>query len=212
MARTPAAPIAGCRPSRRAMEGERHTLIYGANCPQTLHDFKAIETSFLFDWDDGYLGEDMLKLNIWTSSLSGKRPVMVYFHGGGFSFGSAYELPSHEGAQMARHHDVVQVRSITASMRWASWSVGDRRSGLCRVRQCRHDRSGRGLRWVRDNIANFGGDPDRVMIYGQSGGGSKVTCLMGMPSARGLFHAPACSRAAAAISPMPNSRAHWRAS
>ena len=90
-------------------QGELHTLIYGPNCPQTLHDFKAIETSFLFDWDDGYLGEDMLKLNIWTSGLSGKRPVMVYFHGGGFSFGSAYELPSHEGAQMARHHDVVQV-------------------------------------------------------------------------------------------------------
>ena len=42
------------------------------------------------------------------------------------------------------------------------------------------------LRWVRDNVANFGGDPDRVMIYGQSGGGSKVTCLMGMPSAKGL--------------------------
>jgi len=88
---------------------ERHTLIYGANCPQTLHDFKAIETSFLFDWDDGFLGEDMLKLNIWTPSLTGKRPVMVYFHGGGFSFGSAYELASHDGAQMARHHDVVQI-------------------------------------------------------------------------------------------------------
>src|SRR6186997_974622 len=90
-------------------EGEYPALIYGANCPQTLHNFKAIETSFLFDWDDGYLGEDMLKLNIWTSSLSGKRPVMVYLHGGGFSFGSAYELPSHDGAQMARHHNVVQV-------------------------------------------------------------------------------------------------------
>src|SRR3546814_16182097 len=51
----------------------------------------------------------MLKLNIWTSSLSGNRPVMVYFHGGGFAFGSSYELASHDGAQMARHHDVVQV-------------------------------------------------------------------------------------------------------
>ena len=51
----------------------------------------------------------MLKLNIWTPSLTGKRPVMFYIHGGGFSFGSSYELPSHEGAQMARHHDVVQV-------------------------------------------------------------------------------------------------------
>src|SRR3546814_10007247 len=51
----------------------------------------------------------MLKLNIWTSSLSGNRPVMVYFHGGGFAFGSSYELASHDGVQMARHHDVVQV-------------------------------------------------------------------------------------------------------
>ena len=53
------------------------------------------------------MSEDMLKLNVWTPRLTGKRPVMVYFHGGGFSFGSSYELPSHEGAQMARHHDVV---------------------------------------------------------------------------------------------------------
>jgi para-nitrobenzyl esterase len=51
----------------------------------------------------------MLKLNIWTSSLTGKKPVMVYFHGGGFTFGSSYELASHEGAQMAWNHDVVQV-------------------------------------------------------------------------------------------------------
>src|SRR5262245_55500933 len=90
-------------------EGERPTLVYGANCPQTLHNYTAVEQSFLFDWDDGYMSEDMLKANFWTPSLSGKRPVMIYFHGGGYTFGSAYELPSHEGAQMARHHDVVQV-------------------------------------------------------------------------------------------------------
>jgi para-nitrobenzyl esterase len=90
-------------------EGEYPALIHGANCPQRLHDFAAIEQSFLQDWDDGYMGEDMLKLNVWTSSLTGKRPVMVYFHGDGFSFGSSYELASHEGAQMARRHDVVQV-------------------------------------------------------------------------------------------------------
>jgi carboxylesterase type B len=167
---------------------ERHTLIYGANCPQNLHDFKSIQTSFLFDWDDGYLGEDMLKLNIWTPALSGKRPVMVYFHGGGFSFGSAYELPSHDGAQMARHHGVVQV------------SVNHRLNalGFLDVSEIGGPDYGESsnvgmtdlvaaLRWVRDNIANFGGDPNRVMIYGQSGGGSKVTCLMGMPSAKGLF-------------------------
>ena len=88
---------------------EYPALIYGANCPQTLNNYTAIEQSFLQDWDDGYMSEDMLKLNVWTPSLTEKRPVMVYFHGGGYSFGSSYELPSHEGAQMARHHDVVQV-------------------------------------------------------------------------------------------------------
>ena len=69
----------------------------------------ALEQTFIQDWDDGWQSEDMLKLNIWTPSLTGKRPVMFYIHGGGFTFGSSYELPSHEGAQMARHHDVVQV-------------------------------------------------------------------------------------------------------
>src|SRR6266496_1792375 len=88
---------------------ERPTLVYGANCPQRLHDFTAAEQSFLFDWTDGYMSEDMLKLNVWTPSLTGKRPVLVYFHGGGFTFGSAYELPSQDGAQLARHHDAVSV-------------------------------------------------------------------------------------------------------
>lgn len=171
---------------------ERHTLIYGANCPQTLHDFKAIETSFLFDWDDGYLGEDMLKLNIWTSSLSGKRPVMVYFHGGGFSFGSAYELPSHDGAQMARHHGVVQV-SVNHRLNALGFLDVSEIGGPDYAESANVGMTDlvAALRWVRDNIANFGGDPDRVMIYGQSGGGSKVTCLMGMPSAKGLFHCAA---------------------
>ena len=170
-------------------DGERPTLVYGANCPQTLHDFTAVEQSFLQQWVDGPLSEDMLKLNIWTSSLSGKRPVMFYIHGGGYSFGSSYELASHHGAQMARHHDVVQV------------SVNHRLNALgfldvSEVGGNAYAESGNlgmsdlvaALHWVRDNIANFGGDPDRVMIYGQSGGGSKVTTLMGMPSAAGLFH------------------------
>ena len=63
-------------------QGEYPALIYGPNCPQNLHDWQ-IEQTFLQDWDDGYQGEDMLKLNVWTPSLTGKRAVMVYFHGGG---------------------------------------------------------------------------------------------------------------------------------
>ena len=185
--------------------GERPTLVYGANCPQSLHDFTAVEQSFLQQWVDGYLGEDMLKLNIWTPSLSGKRAVMFYIHGGGYSFGSSYELAAHEGAQMARHHDVVQV------------SVNHRLNALgfldvSEVGGEAYAESGNAgmtdlvaaLRWVRDNIASFGGDPDNVMIYGQSGGGSKVTTLMGMPSARGLFHRAGCNPAAAATLPRSN--------
>lgn len=170
-------------------QGEYPALIYGANCPQTLHNFRAIETSFLFDWDDGYLSEDMLKLNIWTSSLSGKQPVMVYLHGGGFSFGSAYELPSHDGAQMARHHDVVQV-SVNHRLNALGFLDVSEIGGPAYAESANVGMTDlvAALRWIRTNIANFGGDPDCVMIYGQSGGGSKVTCLMGMPSAAGLFH------------------------
>jgi para-nitrobenzyl esterase len=170
-------------------QDEYPALIYGANCPQNLHSWTAIEQTFLQDWDDGYQSEDMLKLNIWTPSLTGSRAVMVYFHGGGYEFGSSYELPSHEGAQMARHHDVVQV------------SVNHRLNALgfldvSEVGGAAYEDSINlsfldlvvALRWVRENIANFGGDPNKVMIYGQSGGGGKVTTLLGMPATAGLIH------------------------
>ncbi len=168
---------------------EYPALIYGANCPQNLHTWTAIEQTFLQDWDDGYQSEDMLKLNIWTPSLTGSRAVMVYFHGGGYEFGSSYELPSHEGAQMARHHDVVQV------------SVNHRLNALgfldvSEVGGSAYEDSINlsfldlvaALKWVQENISNFGGDPGRVMIYGQSGGGGKVTTLLGMPATAGLIH------------------------
>ncbi len=167
----------------------RNTLSYGANCPQTMHDFGAVEHTFLQQWTDGFVGEDMLKLNIWTPALSGNRPVMVYFHGGGFAFGSSYELASHDGAQMARHHDVVQV-SINHRLNVLGFL------DLTEVGGAPYDESVNvsmtdciaALRWVRENIARFGGNPDKVMIYGQSGGGSKVTTMLGMPSGKGLIH------------------------
>ena len=169
---------------------EYPALIYGANCPQTLHDWTGIEQTFLQDWDDGYKSEDMLKLNIWTPSLTGKRAVMFYIHGGGFFFGSSYELPSHEGAQMARHHDVVQV-SVNHRLNALGFLDVSEVGGSAYEDSVnrRHDRSGRrAASGFSENISNFGGDPDKVMIYGQSGGGSKVTTLLGMPSAKGLIH------------------------
>ena len=170
-------------------DGERPTLVYGANCPQTLHDFTAIEQTFLQQWVDGYLSEDMLKLNIWTPSLSGKRPVMFYIHGGGYSFGSSYELASQHGAQMARHHDVVQI-SVNHRLNALGFLDVSEIGGPAYAQSANLGMTDlvAALRWVRENVANFGGDPDNVMIYGQSGGGSKVTTLMGMPTAAGLFH------------------------
>ena len=168
---------------------EYPALIYGANCPQRLHDWTSQEQVFIQDWDDGWQSEDMLKLNIWTPGLTGSRPVMFYIHGGGFEFGSSYELPSHEGAQMARHHDVVQI------------SVNHRLNALGFLDVSEIGGAGyedsvnvgmtdlvAALKWVQENISNFGGDPNKVMIYGQSGGGGKVATLLGMNSANGLFH------------------------
>ncbi len=169
-------------------DGEHPALTYGPNCPQNLHNWSS-EQTFLQQWTDGWQSEDMLKVNIWTPGLTGKRPVMFYIHGGGFSFGSAYELASQDGAQMARHHDVV---SVTVNHRLNILGFFDV-SAIGGPAYADSANVGMtdlvaALRWVRDNIASFGGDPGCVMIYGQSGGGSKVTTLMGMPSAEGLFH------------------------
>ena len=169
-------------------DGEYPALIYGANCPQRLHDWVP-EQTFLYQWTDGWQSEDMLKVNIWTPSLTGSRPVMFYIHGGGFTFGSAYELASQDGAQLARHHDVV---SVTVNHRLNILGFLDLSEfggpGYAESANVGMTDLVAALQWVRANIANFGGDPDRVMIYGQSGGGSKVTTLLGMPAARGLIH------------------------
>ncbi len=169
-------------------DGEYPALTYGPNCPQHPHNWSS-EQTFLQQWTDGWQSEDMLKVNIWTPGLTGKRPVMFYIHGGGFSFGSAYELASQDGAQMARHHDVV---SVTVNHRLNILGFLDV-SSIGGTAYAESSNVGMidlvaALRWVRDNIANFGGDPDCIMIYGQSGGGSKVTTLLGMPSAAGLIH------------------------
>jgi para-nitrobenzyl esterase len=167
---------------------EYPALTYGPNCPQRLHDWSS-EQTFLQQWTDGWMSEDMLKVNIWTPSLTGKRPVLFYIHGGGYFFGSAYELASQDGAQLARRHDVV---SVTVNHRLNILGFFDVSSigGPAYADSANVGMTDlvAALRWVRDNIANFGGDPNCVMIYGQSGGGSKVTTLLGMPSAAGLIH------------------------
>ena len=129
--------------------------------------------------------ENCLVLNVLTPGLRGKRPVMVYIHGGGLTSGSS--LLTLYGDGLPREHDVVlvgvnhrlNVFGYTylggLSQKYASGNVGQ----LDLVAA---------LEWVRDNIAQFGGDPAKVMIFGESGGGAKVSALMAMPAAKGLFH------------------------
>jgi para-nitrobenzyl esterase len=143
----------------------------------------------MFEWDDGQPGEDCLRINVWTPAVdTRKRPVMVWLHGGGFSAGSGQELKAYEGEAVARRGDVVVVSlnhrlNVLGHLNLAEYGtrwVASANAGMLDLVLA--------LEWVRDNIANFGGDPGNVMIFGQSGGGSKVSTLMAMPAAKSLFH------------------------
>lgn len=167
---------------------------YRPICPQTPADLR-VDYAMLIQWDRhvgvGGMGEDVLSLNVWTPGVGdgAKRPVLVSFHGGGWETGSG-NAPGYDGAQLARFGDVVVV---TVNHRLASFGYLDLRSvgagsdfaasGVCGVMDMVAS-----LRWVRDNIAAFGGDPAKVMIFGQSGGGAKTSVLMATPAAKGLFH------------------------
>ncbi|GAA0673147.1 para-nitrobenzyl esterase [Sphingomonas insulae] len=149
---------------------------YGAASPQTRADEPT--------------AEDCLFLNVWTPALdAGRRPVMVYLHGGAHAHGSGSD-PLYDGKRLVRRGDVVVVtlnhRLAALGYAYLAQAGGPAESGnvgnLDIVLA---------LQWVRDNIARFGGDPGRVMIFGQSGGGAKVVTLMAMAEARPLFHAAA---------------------
>jgi para-nitrobenzyl esterase len=177
-----------------AWTGQRECFGYGPVSPQVATE-SSNSYGALIQFDlvpaTGGISEDCLHLNIWTPGLNdgGKRVVLVSFHGGGFAVGSG-NAAMYDGAQLARLGDVVVV---TVTHRLASFGylnlvdagapeefafagVG----GLMDLAAA--------LEWVRDNIANFGGDPGRVMIFGQSGGGWKTSALLAAPAAKGLFH------------------------
>jgi len=136
------------------------------------------------------VGEDCLRLNVWTPEIngSGRRPVMVYMHGGGFEGGFDGDLLSYDGENLSRNNDVVVVThnhrlNVFGFLNLAGMGGKYANSANAGLLDCVAV-----LKWVRDNISNFGGDPGNVMIFGQSGGGGKVISLMAMPSAKGLFH------------------------
>lgn len=162
-----------------AWAGVKDALAFGPMAPQV----RATSAS-------STISEDCLKLNVWTPGLRDgrKRPVLVYFHGGAYSNGTVTE-DLYDGVRLAKRGDVVVV------------TVNHRLNGfgylyLAEIGGAEFAESGNvgqldlvlALKWVRDNIAEFGGDPGCVTIFGQSGGGAKCATLMAMPAARGLFH------------------------
>lgn len=172
--------------------GVRNSMAYGPVCPQPVRTgWRNDDEAFLFHWDDGFPGEDCLRLNVWTTMPGGARrmPVMVWLHGGGFVAGSGQELPAYDGWRLADGHGVV---IVSLNHRLGPLGYLD----LSEIGGSDYAASGNAgmldlvaaLEWVRDNIAAFGGDPGNVTIFGQSGGGSKVSTLMTMPAAKGLFH------------------------
>ena len=170
--------------------GVRSFRQYGFVCPQDKgtgrqHD----EEAFMFQWNDSVEGEDCLRINVWTPGIdNAKRPVMVWLHGGGFAAGSGNDIPAFDGENLARHGDVVVVTlnhrlNLLGFLDLSKYGEKYAQSGNVGMLDIVA-----ALEWVRDNVAVFGGDPGRVLIFGQSGGGGKVSTLMGMPAAKGLFH------------------------
>ena len=147
------------------------------------------DEAWMFEWEDGKPSEDCLRLNVWTPGLDNKkRPVIFWIHGGGFYSGSSYELKAYEGENLARRGDVVVV-----SMNHRLGALGYMNLAEFGEQYASSANAGMldivaALQWVKTNVANFGGDPGKVMIFGQSGGGRKTSSLLGMPAAKGLFH------------------------
>ena len=164
-------------------EGVRPAHAFGPNCPQEVLplDMKIMEVP-------GPQDEDCLYLNVWTPGCDdAKRPVMVWIHGGGLGLGSASQL-LYEGQHLARRDVVV----VTINYRLGALGF----LNLNEVTNGRIPATGNegfldqvaSLEWVRDNIANFGGDPNNVTIFGESAGSWSVSMLLAMPCAEGLFH------------------------
>ncbi|MGE0589832.1 MAG: carboxylesterase/lipase family protein [Cyclobacteriaceae bacterium] len=174
-----------------AWEGVRSSMTYGPVSPLLVPTTQvADEIEFVFHHDWGYTNEDCQRVNVWTPGINDgkKRPVMFWIHGGGYTAGSSQELPSYDGEAIAQKGDAVLV-SINHRLNILGFldlsDFGDKYKSSANASF--YDLVF-ALQWVKDNIANFGGDPNNVTIFGQSGGGGKVTALMSSPLAKGLFH------------------------
>src|SRR5262245_34983861 len=174
-----------------AWTGVRDAFELGPRSPQLLSSFHGFVPPELEPMDrNEAMGEDCLVLNVWTPGVGsmGRRPVMVWLHGGGYTSGSGGFI-CYDGAELAGKHDVVVV---TVNHRLTVFGYldlaaigGEQSAAASNVGNLDIIAA---LEWVRDNIAAFGGDPGTVTVFGQSGGAGKVSTLMAMPAAKGLFH------------------------
>jgi para-nitrobenzyl esterase len=168
--------------------GVREATQIGPRCPQP--PTPGLMPEEAIDLDYGPMSEDCLYINVWTAAVdaAARRPVMVWFHGGGYAVGSGGSV-RYDGSNLARKHEVVVV---TVNHRLNAFGF----LNLAGIGGAGHADSANvgmldivaALEWVRDNITNFGGDPGNVTVFGESGGGGKVSTLMAMPAAKGLFH------------------------
>lgn len=173
-------------------EGVRSCRSYGPVCPINVESMILFdEMEFAQQHNFWYMKEDACQnLNVWSPAINDgkKRPVMVWLHGGGYTAGSSCELPSYDGENLSRTGDVVVV-SINHRLNVLGFldlsAVGEKYAQSANVGMMDVVAA---LEWVHNNIANFGGDPDNVTIFGQSGGGGKVATMLYTPSAQGLFH------------------------
>jgi len=171
--------------------GVRDATALGHRSPQLLSEFHGVVPPELEPMDRNEpMGEDCLVLNVWTAGLrdTHRRPVMVWLHGGGYTTGSG-GFVIYDGTELARKHDVVAIslnhRLSALGYLYLAGIGGERYADSSNLGNLDIIAA---LEWVRDNIAEFGGDPGNVTIFGQSGGGGKVSSLMAMPAAHGLFH------------------------
>jgi para-nitrobenzyl esterase len=173
----------------QAWQGIKNAQVYGAVCPSPLSNTVSSD-ELVFPHRYWTANENCQYLNVWTQNMNPavKKPVMVWMHGGGFTNGASMEGYAYDGRSLSEFGDVVVVSvnhrlNIIGTLDLSAYGpeyANSRQTGMADLVSS--------LQWVHDNIEAFGGDPNNVMIFGQSGGGGKVVRLMHMPAAKGLFH------------------------
>jgi para-nitrobenzyl esterase len=166
---------------------------YGPTCPLDYGPIAARGNGigmFALQNDWGYPSENCQSLNIWTQGIKDakKRPVIVWIHGGGYAYGSSHELPFYDGENLSKKGDLVVV-SVNHRLNILGFldlsAYGEEYAHSANVGLLDLVAS---LEWIRENISQFGGDPDNVTLFGQSGGGAKITALLNSPVSSGSFH------------------------